>query len=266
MFLAPVLFAIHAVLTGIAMVLMDALGVHLGFGFSAGLFDYVLNYSLATRPLLLIPVGVGYFALYYFLFRFCIQRFNLKTLGREAEGSVAAPVETGKDSTPALTWIRALGGAGNLRTVEACTTRLRLVLADMNRIDEPTLSALGSRGVLRLADGAVQVVVGPIADQLASDIRTQLRIPARPIEGHGSPGLEEVVGALGGAANMREVRGNSSRLLVTVHDPAAVDENALRQKVRAVARPTPNSLHLVVGPLASAWIAQLTDRTSQGKP
>ena len=79
MFLAPVLFAIHAVLTGIAMVLMHALGVHLGFGFSAGLFDYVLNYSLATRPLLLIPVGIGYFALYYFLFRFCIQRFNLKT-------------------------------------------------------------------------------------------------------------------------------------------------------------------------------------------
>ena len=130
MFLAPVLYAIHAVLTGIAMVLMHVLGVHLGFGFSAGLFDYVLNYSLATRPLLLIPVGLGYFALYYFLFRFCIVRFNLKTLGREAEGPVAAPVDTGKDSTPALGWIRALGGAGNLRTVEACTTRLRLVLND----------------------------------------------------------------------------------------------------------------------------------------
>jgi len=185
---------------------------------------------------------------------------------REAEGSVVAPVETGKDSTPALTWIRALGGAGNLRNVEACTTRLRLVLSDMNRIDEPTLSALGSRGVLRLADGAVQVVVGPIADQLASEIRTQLRIPARPIEGHGSPGLEAVVGALGGAANLRDVRGNASRLLVTVHDPAAVDEDALRQKVRAVARPVPDSLHLVVGSMASSWIAQLTDRTSQGKP
>ena len=266
MFLAPVLFAIHAVLTGIAMVLMHALGVHLGFGFSAGLFDYVLNYSLATRPLLLIPVGVGYFALYYLLFRFCIQRFDLKTLGREAEGSVAAPVETGKDSPPALAWIRALGGAGNLRTVEACTTRLRLVLSDMNRIDEPALSALGSRGVLRLADGAVQVVVGPIADQLCSDIRAQLRIPARPKEGQRSSALDSVVGALGGAANLREVRGNASRLLVTVRDPAAVDENALRQSVRAVARPAPDSLHVVVGPVASAWIAHLKDMASQGKP
>src|SRR6185295_4441084 len=134
---------------GVAMVVMHALGVHLGFGFSAGLFDYVLNFKLATRPLMLIPVGLGYFALYYFLFRFCIQRFDLKTLGREAEGALAAPAEAGKDSTPALTWIRALGGAGNLRTVEACTTRLRLVLNDMNRLDEPVLSTLGSRGVLR---------------------------------------------------------------------------------------------------------------------
>ena len=65
MFLAPVLYAIHAVLTGIAMVLMHALDVHLGFGFSAGLFDYVLNFSLSTRPLLLIPIGLAYFALYY---------------------------------------------------------------------------------------------------------------------------------------------------------------------------------------------------------
>ena len=81
MFLAPVLYAVHAVLTGIAMVLMHALDVHLGFGFSAGLFDYVLNFSLSTRPLLLIPIGLAYFALYYFLFRFCILRFDLKTPG-----------------------------------------------------------------------------------------------------------------------------------------------------------------------------------------
>jgi PTS system N-acetylglucosamine-specific IIC component len=264
MFLAPVLFAIHALLTGIAMVLMHALGVHLGFGFSAGLFDYVLNYSLATRPLLLIPVGIGYFALYYFLFRFCIQRFDLKTLGREADGAIATQAASGKDSVPALAWIRALGGSANLRTVEACTTRLRLVLTDMNRLDEAALSALGSRGVLRLADGAVQVVVGPIADQLASDIRSQWRIPG-PIEGRSGLALDGVVVALGGAANIREVRGNTSRLIVTVMDPAAVDEGALRAKVRAVARPAPASLHLVVGPAASAWIAQLQG-ASPGKP
>ena len=81
MFLAPVLYALHAVLTGIAMVVMDALGVKLGFGFSAGLFDYLVNYGLATRPLMLLPVGAAYFAIYYTTFRFCIVRFNLKTRG-----------------------------------------------------------------------------------------------------------------------------------------------------------------------------------------
>ncbi len=90
MFLAPALYAVHAVLTGTAMVLMDLLGVRLGFGFSAGLFDYLLNYGKATRPLLMVPVGLLYFALYYFAFRFVIARFDLKTPGRESEEAAAA--------------------------------------------------------------------------------------------------------------------------------------------------------------------------------
>ncbi|HEV7605952.1 MAG TPA: N-acetylglucosamine-specific PTS transporter subunit IIBC [Steroidobacteraceae bacterium] len=254
MFLAPVLYAIHAVLTGIAMVLMDVFGVHLGFGFSAGLFDYVLNFSKATRPLLLVPIGLSYFALYYVLFRFVILRFDLKTLGRETdEASVAA--DAGKDSTSASGWILALGGSANLKVVEACTTRLRLVLNDVSRINEPALKALGSRGVLRLGDGALQVVVGPIADQLASEIRMRMRSQAA-LPSHGSE-FEAVVKALGGKANIRALHGNASRLFLEVRDPSAIDENALRQSVRAVARPAPHSVHLVVGPAAGAWIAQI---------
>ncbi len=84
MFLAPLLYVVHAVLTGLAMVVMHALGIHLGFSFSAGLFDYMLNYSLATRPLWLLPIGVGYFGLYYVVFYYGIVRFNLATPGREA--------------------------------------------------------------------------------------------------------------------------------------------------------------------------------------
>jgi N-acetylglucosamine PTS system EIICBA or EIICB component len=262
MFLAPLLFGIHALLTGLAMVLMHVLDVHLGFGFSAGLFDYVLNFSLSTRPLWLLPIGIGYFALYYGLFRFFIVRFDLKTLGREAEGSMAA-AEVGTEASPALGWIRALGEADNLRAVEACTTRLRLVVNDLSRLDEPALSALGSRGVLRLADGAVQVVVGPIADQLASDIRAQLRRPEpRPTTPSPTPlldaaALQQVIAALGGRANIREVGGNPSRLWVEVAEPAAIDEPALRRLVRAVARPTPNRVHLITGPAASAWVTEL---------
>ncbi len=96
LFLAPVLFVIHAVLTGAAMVVMDALGVKLGFGFSAGLLDYVLNFGLATRPLLLVPVGAGYAVIYYAAFSWGIRRFDLKVPGREAV-AVARTAGDGND-------------------------------------------------------------------------------------------------------------------------------------------------------------------------
>ena len=92
MFLAPPLYAIHAILTGFAMVLMNALDVHLGFSFSAGVFDYLLNLSRSHRPELLWPVGLAYSALYYGIFRFSILRFNLKTPGREDAAAAKAPV------------------------------------------------------------------------------------------------------------------------------------------------------------------------------
>ncbi|MET0274092.1 MAG: PTS transporter subunit EIIC, partial [Phenylobacterium sp.] len=91
MFLAPALYLVHAVLTGLSMALMDALGVKLGFGFSAGLFDYVLNFNRATRPWLLLPIGLAYFGIYYGLFRLVIRVFDLKTPGREAEPVLAEP-------------------------------------------------------------------------------------------------------------------------------------------------------------------------------
>ena len=142
MFLAPALFALHAVLTGLAMVTMDLLHSRLGFGFSAGLFDYILNFNRATHPLYLIPVGAVYFALYYFLFRYCIVRLNLRTPGRDAQEVAARAMPTG-DRELAAAFIAALGGAANLKSVEACTTRLRLELADRDRVDAQALKRLG---------------------------------------------------------------------------------------------------------------------------
>ena len=85
MFVAFPLYVIHAVLTGTSLALVNALGIKDGFGFSAGLFDYALNFNIATRPLWLIPIGVGYAVIYYFLFRFVIRKWNLKTPGREED-------------------------------------------------------------------------------------------------------------------------------------------------------------------------------------
>jgi N-acetylglucosamine PTS system EIICBA or EIICB component len=85
LFVAPALFIVHAGLTGLSLAITAALGVRHGFGFSAGLIDYLLNYGIADKPLLIIPIGLAYAAGYYFLFRFMIRRFNLATPGRELE-------------------------------------------------------------------------------------------------------------------------------------------------------------------------------------
>src|SRR6202521_3442021 len=112
MFLAPVLYALHAIATGLAMVIMNLFGVRLGFSFSAGLFDYVLNFSHAQRPLLLLPIGAAYFALYYGVFRFLIVRLNLAPPGRDSDDAAAQPLAPATPDARARAFVTALGGAG----------------------------------------------------------------------------------------------------------------------------------------------------------
>ncbi|HEY1873826.1 MAG TPA: N-acetylglucosamine-specific PTS transporter subunit IIBC, partial [Steroidobacteraceae bacterium] len=173
-FLAPALYVVHALLTGVAFIVMNALHVRLGFGFSAGLFDYVLNFSRATRPLWLLPVGAVYFALYYGLFRWVIVRFDLKTPGRDrGESTATAPPMAAQPRAAA--WIAALGGGANLKSVDACTTRLRLIVASQSAVDTKALRSLGARGLVRPSAEALQVVVGATADQLAGELRSALQ-------------------------------------------------------------------------------------------
>jgi PTS system N-acetylglucosamine-specific IIC component len=291
MFLAPALYAVHALLTGFAFIVMNALQVRLGFNFSAGLFDYVLNFKWATRPLWLLPVGAMYFALYYVLFRFVIVRFDLKTPGRESGDAPleAAPVAA---DAKAAAWIAALGGSDNLRSVDACTTRLRLLVASQSAVNAQALRQLGARGLVRPSAEALQVVVGPTADQLAGEIRAALqtavsaatsaatsRVGAGPLTAStGAPLLARgtvtaqsarevwrgdatrVLAALGGAGNVRSLTVAASRLLVEVQDAARADCVALvALGLRAVALPRPNCLHLVVGPAAPAASAALRE-------
>ena len=270
MFLAPALYAVHAVLTGVAFIIMNALGVKLGFNFSAGVYDYVLYYSRATRPLWLLPVGAGYFALYYFLFRFVIVRFDLKTPGRGAEESAPAAASAGAPSASALEWIAALGGAANLRSVDACTTRLRLTIATQASVDPRLLERLGARGLVRPAEHALQVVVGTHADQLAGEIRAALQrtppeVTTAPVA-HAPPvtptrwsgDAAAVLAALGGRANVRAVDVASSRLRIELGDGARLDRAALaRLGLRGMAQPAPGCVHLIVGPDAAAAGAAL---------
>lgn len=261
MFLAPALYAIHAVLTGLAMALMDAIGVHLGFGFSAGLFDYVLNFGKATRPLMLIPVGVGFFLLYYGIFAFAIRRFDLKTPGRE---TVVVEAVASDSAGRGAAFVRALGGAGNLSSIDACTTRLRLVVGDPAQVDETALRALGAKGIVRPGPRAVQVVLGPEADLVATEMRAAAgplvaAAPASPApvakraRADGGP----LLAALGGQTNLMEAHAASNRLRVRVRNMGSVDEPALKSAgVRMIARPAPDVLHLILAPGAAEPLAE----------
>lgn len=256
MFLAPILYAVHAVLTGLSMVIMDALGAALGFGFSAGLFDYVLNYSIATRPWLLLPVGAAYFALYYAIFRFCILRFDLKTPGREAapEGRAAAAPPIGDRADG---FVGALGGPANIRSVDACTTRLRLILADNAAADDAALKALGARGLVRPGPGSLQVVLGPIADQVAGEIRARLAAGETGI-GSEDGTVEAVLRALGGAGNIEAWHGRAGRLSVTLRNPALADADAVAKAApRGAAFLSPTQAHLLVGPAWDSFLGRL---------
>ena len=269
MFLAPVLYGIHAVLTGVAMAGMDLLNIRLGFGFSAGLFDYVLNFSQATKPLWLVPIGLLYFALYYGLFRFFIARFNLATPGREIDVSAQASSDAGTQDDAVQSWIRGLGGAGNLVAVDACTTRLRLSIADQKAVNEAALKSLGARGFVRPSQQTLQVVVGPIADQLASSIRAGLKLPASVASTSPLPAAVEapvastlsakqLLQTLGGMENIRDMRAAASRLCFTLRDDAAVSDDLSKLAgVRGIARPMAHSIHILVGPAAPGLLAEL---------
>ena len=249
MFLAPLLYLIHAVLTGISMALMDALNVKLGFGFSAGLFDYVLNYGKATNPLLLLPVGAAYAVIYYALFRVVIRKFNLKTPGREDEEPVAAAKPAAALPRGAA-FVAALGGAANLESIDACATRLRLIVADQSAIDEKALKALGAHGVVKPSDRAVQVVLGPVADAVAMEMRDAAGAAAASSQSEvtqvGAVKLDpSVVAALGGPDNIRAASRLPDRIRVELVDAARGNLDAIGADFRAAVALPGGVVHLL---------------------
>ncbi len=183
MFVAPVLYVIHAVLTGISVFIAASMHWIAGFGFSAGLVDMVLSSRnpLATHWYMLIPQGLVFFAIYYLVFRFTITKFNLMTPGRElaVAGSEAdgqdVNVSADKDQDVAglaRQYIAAVGGSDNLTGIDACITRLRLNVKDSSLVNEALAKRLGASGVIRLNKTSVQIIVGFVAEKIANAMKT----------------------------------------------------------------------------------------------
>ncbi len=173
-FLAPALYAMHAVFTGLSLVVANMFGTLHGFGFSAGLIDFVLNWGLATKPFTLLMIGLAFGALYFFTFSFAIRAFNLKSPGREDE-EVEVGATNVENGDLAREYLRALGGRDNLTNIDACITRLRLTLKDRSLANEAELKKLGAKGVVKLGDNNLQVILGPLAEIIAGEMKN---IPA----------------------------------------------------------------------------------------
>lgn len=176
MFLAPVLYLVHAVLTGLSMAVCYVLNVLCGFTFSAGLTDYLLNWGISTKPWMIIPIGLVFALLYYFIFLFFIKKLNLPTPGREDDeaGSLDTVLKEKTMQEVASLYIEALGGKENIEEVDSCITRLRLVVKDSEVIKDEALKAIGAAGVLRPTKRNMQVIVGTLAEQLADEIKVKL--------------------------------------------------------------------------------------------
>ncbi len=173
LFVAPMLYLIHAVLSGLSMVIVYMLDIRHGFSFAGGALDYLINLHLSRNGWLIIPIGLAYGALYYFLFRWAIRRFDLATPGRE-DGSA---LDEGAGDIPyrAPLILQALGGKNNITKMEACITRLRLNLQDEHLMDIDVLKHLGAAGIIQLGGGNVQVVFGTLSELLREEMMKLMR-------------------------------------------------------------------------------------------
>nr|WP_072550631.1 N-acetylglucosamine-specific PTS transporter subunit IIBC [Candidatus Fukatsuia symbiotica] len=188
MFVAPILYFIHAVLTGISVYIAANMHWIAGFGFSAGLVDMILSSHnpLSTHWYMLIPQGLVFFVIYYLLFRFTINKFSLLTPGREDQ--VSGNEEDGYDidrnntnnenaiKLLARRYISAVGGSDNVVAVDACITRLRLNVKDASRVNDALARHLGASGVIRLNKYNVQIIVVSRAELIANAMQAVLAL------------------------------------------------------------------------------------------
>ena len=177
-FVSPVLYLIHAILTGVSLAVTSAIGIKSGFGFSAGLIDYVLSYGIATMPILLIVIGLIFGVIYYFTFLFFIKKFNLKTPGRgsDDESPKILKVNTSKLNLQAISMLEALGGKANIVNIDACITRVRLDVKNNALVDESRLKELGATGIMKMGSKNYQIIIGIIADPLVTHIKAAMKL------------------------------------------------------------------------------------------
>ena len=178
MFMAPGLYLVHAVLTGISAIVCAMLPLRIGFNFSAGFVDWFLSFKapMAVNPWLLIPVGLVFAVIYYVVVRIVIVKFDLKTPGREDDEEEENKIELSNDdfTTMAKLILEGLGGKENIKEYDYCATRVRVEVNDYTQVDEKTIKKAGVAGVVRPSKSTVQVIVGPKVQFVFDEIKKMM--------------------------------------------------------------------------------------------
>ena len=286
LFVAPVLYGIHALLAGVAYFVAVTLGIHHSTTFSHGLIDYVVLYPNSQRGWWLIPLGLVWAGVYYVLFTTLIHRMHLKTPGREvevaeaatADAGAAVPVEVPAGAAAdgmAARLVAAFGGAANIRSLDACITRLRVELADVSRASPEALKALGAAGVMKVGSG-MQAIFGTRSENLKTDMEDYMKsagavVAAPPVStprtvspavtvtpGHRARAAA-LAAALGGNDNIESVEAVAiTRLRVALGDEGRIDERALeRAGAGGVMRVSDRVVHVIVGEDAAGLAAAM---------
>jgi PTS system glucose-specific IIC component len=280
LFVAPVLYLLHACLAASTQFVANTLGMHMGFTFSQGGIDFlVFNVfgKFSQRWWLVLVLGPVYAAVYYTVFRVAIEWLDLKTPGRETAAGEAATGEAVVGGR-ARELVLAFGGRGNIASLDACITRLRVAVRDPGLVRDGALRALGASGVMTVGNG-VQAVFGPLSENLKTDMEEYLRatgpeddVPApataplagtEPVADAIDPSVRAAASrllvALGGARNLRRLDAVAvTRLRVELVDGEAFDEPAAHAAgVVAVMKVASGVLHLIIGDQAAQFAAAL---------
>jgi PTS system glucose-specific IIC component len=255
LFVAPVLYFIHACLAASAQFVANTLNMHMGFTFSQGAIDFLMFNLIgnkATHAWYVFILGPIYAAIYYCVFRFVITRFNMKTPGREDDTVATAALSTGPGGR-SRDLVLAFGGRSNIKSLDACITRLRISVNDPSLVDDARLKALGAAGVVRVGNG-VQAIFGPLSENMKTDMQEYLKsagsdadlpvagVTAAAPEAVPAPAAvaaqdtaqqkaraEKIRAALGGAANILKLEPlAATRLRVALGDASRLDGAALK--------------------------------------
>jgi len=287
LFLAPLLYLFHAVLCAIAFLVTYLLDVRMGYSFSHGLIDYLLFYAIDIRPWMILIIGPIFGVIYYGVFRFAIGVFDLKTPGREDEIDEGEAKDAAADAM-AKQLVLAFGGRSNIESLDACITRLRVEVKDMDMASPDKLKALGAAGVVTVGNN-LQAIFGPQSENLMTDMRifmdaagdeAELTEQDKPsavayreeeiqpkLRDHQAPQkVASWLAALGGASNIAAVdHCAQTRLRITMKDPSLVSEADLRENgISQFINIDATTMHLLVGLNADQYSAEMRGQVAGG--